>query len=44
MKFSHRVELNEPNAVTVAQGATRRDGTLKVNLADSNPTTPAWEH
>ena len=38
VKFSHRVELNEPNAVTVAQGAARRDGTLKVNLADSNPT------
>ncbi len=38
VKFSHRVELNEPNAVTVAQRAARRDGTLKVNLADSNPT------
>lgn len=38
VKFSDRVELNEPNAVTVAQRAARREGTLKVNLADSNPT------
>lgn len=38
VKFSERVELNEPNAVTLAQRAARRDGMLKVNLADSNPT------
>lgn len=38
VKFSDRVELNEPNAVTLAQRAARIEGRLRVNLADSNPT------
>ena len=38
MRFSHRVDISEPNPIAIAEHAMRARGTTPIALNDSNPT------